>query len=142
MLPANFLTATSTIAAVKSGERDLVDVIKDHQDRYENRDEVLKAWVNVRHGDALREARQSDNGDGSQLRGMTVGVKDIICTSCSCFTVAADQAGTSDLPTEHGASFYRGSQSLVDAAVVELCRMAGATILGKTVSLAILLQTG
>src|SRR5579871_6345440 len=52
------------------------------------------------------------------LRGIAVGIKDII--------------DTSDLPTEMGSSIYRGWQPRADASVVMMLRRAGATIVGKT----------
>jgi hypothetical protein len=48
--------------------------------------------------------------------------------------VDADLIDTADMPTEHGSGIYKGSQPGVDAAVVGICRAAGASILGKAVS--------
>jgi hypothetical protein len=42
---------------------------------------------------------------------------------------------TKDLPTEHGSLIYKDSKPGVDAAVVGMLRAAGATIVGKTVSI-------
>src|SRR5271165_5093396 len=56
-------------------------------------------------------------GDGP-LRGIAVGIKDII--------------DTSDLPTEMGSSIYKGWQPRADASVVMMLKRAGATIVGKT----------
>ncbi len=56
------------------------------------------------------------------LRGIAVGVKDII--------------DTSELPTEMGSAIYRGWQPRADAAVVMLLKQAGATIIGKTTTTA------
>ncbi len=52
------------------------------------------------------------------LRGIAVGIKDII--------------DTSDLPTEMGSSIYKGWQPRADASVVMMLKRAGATIVGKT----------
>src|SRR5665647_418344 len=52
------------------------------------------------------------------LRGIAVGIKDII--------------DTSDLPTEMGSAIYKGWRPRADAAVVMLLKQAGATIVGKT----------
>src|SRR6202790_2579543 len=38
------------------------------------------------------------------------------------------------MPTEHGSPIYRGNRPFADAACVALTRMAGGTILGKTVT--------
>jgi Asp-tRNA(Asn)/Glu-tRNA(Gln) amidotransferase A subunit family amidase len=56
------------------------------------------------------------------LRGIAVGIKDII--------------DTSDLPTEMGAAIYKGWQPRADAPVVTMLKQAGATILGKTATTA------
>jgi Asp-tRNA(Asn)/Glu-tRNA(Gln) amidotransferase A subunit family amidase len=56
------------------------------------------------------------------LRGIAVGIKDII--------------DTSDLPTEMGASIYRGHRPRADASVVMMLKQAGATIVGKTTTTA------
>jgi Asp-tRNA(Asn)/Glu-tRNA(Gln) amidotransferase A subunit family amidase len=56
------------------------------------------------------------------LRGIAVGIKDII--------------DTSDLPTEMGSKIYRGWQPRADAPVVAVLKQAGATIVGKTATTA------
>src|SRR6202158_4346372 len=56
------------------------------------------------------------------LRGIAVGIKDII--------------DTSDFPTEMGSAIYKGWQPRADAPVVMLLRQAGATIVGKTTTTA------
>src|SRR6202165_2549844 len=56
------------------------------------------------------------------LRGIAVGIKDII--------------DTSDMPTEMGSAIYRGWRPRADASVVMLLKQAGATIVGKTTTTA------
>src|SRR6202521_173708 len=56
------------------------------------------------------------------LRGIAVGIKDII--------------DTSGFPTEMGSSIYRGWQPRADASVVMMLKQAGATIIGKTTTTA------
>jgi Asp-tRNA(Asn)/Glu-tRNA(Gln) amidotransferase A subunit family amidase len=56
------------------------------------------------------------------LRGIAVGIKDII--------------DTADFPTQMGAAIYRGWQPRADAAVVMMLKQAGATIIGKTTTTA------
>ncbi|QWG25618.1 amidase [Bradyrhizobium sediminis] len=56
------------------------------------------------------------------LRGIAVGIKDII--------------ETSELPTEMGSSIYRGFRPRADAPVVMMLKRAGATIAGKTTTTA------
>ncbi|QWG16482.1 amidase [Bradyrhizobium sediminis] len=56
------------------------------------------------------------------LRGIAVGIKDII--------------ETSEFPTEMGSSIYRGYRPRADAPVVMMLKRAGATIAGKTTTTA------
>ncbi len=56
------------------------------------------------------------------LRGIAVGIKDII--------------DTADFPTEMGSPIYRGWQPRADAPVVMMLKQAGATIIGKTTTTA------
>jgi Asp-tRNA(Asn)/Glu-tRNA(Gln) amidotransferase A subunit family amidase len=56
------------------------------------------------------------------LRGIAVGIKDII--------------DTADMPTEMGSPIYKGWQPSADAPVVMMLRAAGATIVGKTTTTA------
>src|SRR5437762_11166438 len=56
------------------------------------------------------------------LRGIAVGIKDII--------------DTSDFPTEMGSQIYRGWRPRADAPVVMMLKQAGATIVGKTTTTA------
>src|SRR6202158_450611 len=56
------------------------------------------------------------------LRGIAVGIKDII--------------DTSDLPTQMGAAIYKGWRPRADAPVVAMLKQAGATRVGKTTTTA------
>ena len=56
------------------------------------------------------------------LRGIAVGIKDII--------------DTADFPTEMGSPIYKGWRPRADAAVVAMLKQAGATIIGKTTTTA------
>jgi Asp-tRNA(Asn)/Glu-tRNA(Gln) amidotransferase A subunit family amidase len=56
------------------------------------------------------------------LRGIAVGIKDII--------------DTADFPTEMGSQIYKGWRPRADAPVVMLLKQAGATIVGKTTTTA------
>jgi Asp-tRNA(Asn)/Glu-tRNA(Gln) amidotransferase A subunit family amidase len=61
-------------------------------------------------------------GGKGPLRGVAVGIKDII--------------DTSDFPTEMGSPIYRGWRPRADAPVVMMLKQAGATIIGKTTTTA------
>lgn len=87
-------------------------------------------------GQSLEAIRAQDNAIGAfvrhdpraraqtagPLRGIAVGIKDII--------------DTADFPTEMGAAIYRGHQPRADAPVVMALKQAGATIIGKTTTTA------
>lgn len=70
----------------------------------------------VRH-DTAAKARAA-----GPLRGIAVGIKDII--------------DTADFPTEMGSQIYHGWQPRSDAPVVMMLKRAGATIIGKTTTTA------
>src|SRR5258708_37520352 len=63
-------------------------------------------------------AKTVDAVGAGPLRGIAVGIKDII--------------DTSDFPTEMGSPIYRSWRPRADAPVVQMLKQAGATILGKT----------
>src|SRR6266576_1451688 len=63
-----------------------------------------------------------DAAGAGPLRGIAVGIKDII--------------DTSDFPTEMGSPIYRGWRPRADAPVVQMLKQAGATIVGKTATTA------
>jgi Asp-tRNA(Asn)/Glu-tRNA(Gln) amidotransferase A subunit family amidase len=93
-------------------------VLEADEARVDEAEAHLRAWV-IRHPlERLRaDARQAPDGP---LRGMTLGVKDVI--------------DTVDLPTEHGSAAHAGRRPSVDAACVALARAAGAVVAGKTVT--------
>lgn len=86
MLPTKFLTGSQTIDLVAQGHVGLEQVIADHQSRYAQRADILRAWTAVRHEEARRESgRPMVSGSELPLRGMIIGVKYIIspCTTPS-----------------------------------------------------------
>jgi len=80
----------------------------------ELQDKSIGAFVN-----RAENVRAASSGP---LRGIAVGVKDII--------------DTSDLPTEMGSMIYRGWRPRADAPVVMMLKQAGASIVGKTTTTA------
>src|SRR5579872_1890451 len=70
----------------------------------------------------VRRAKNPRAQNKGPLRGIAVGIKDII--------------DTSDMPTEMGAAIYRGHQPRADAPIVMALKQAGATIVGKTTTTA------
>jgi Asp-tRNA(Asn)/Glu-tRNA(Gln) amidotransferase A subunit family amidase len=130
MITSNYLTGTEAIALVDNDGLTLEQVLQDHKERYEQRNNQVKAWVCVDH------TGTNDKVLEGPLQGMVIGVKDIICMShrprSSLYRHLP--VDTKDFPTEYGSAIYRASQPSEDAAAVKLLRFAGASIIGKTVS--------
>ncbi len=73
-------------------------------------------------GAFVRRAENASAQNAGPLRGIAVGIKDII--------------DTADLATEMGSPIYRGWRPRADAPVVAMLKAAGATIVGKTTTTA------
>src|SRR5712672_2735248 len=73
-------------------------------------------------GAFVRRAENARAQNTGPLRGIAVGIKDII--------------DTAELPTEMGSPIYRGWRPRADAPVVMMLKAAGATIAGKTTTTA------
>ncbi|WP_417412435.1 amidase [Hoeflea sp.] len=80
------------------------------RDAIARKDERIKAFAHVAEQPAIQA-----NGP---LAGVAIGIKDII--------------DTFDQPTGYGSAAYEGYRPRVDAAIVDLARRQGATIIGKT----------
>ena len=114
------LSATEAVAAIEAGTLTSEKLVRDCLDRIAERDPVVKAWVHLNPDLALAQAKAADAAKGGLLRGIPIGVKDII--------------DTHDMPTGHNSPIFEGTQPFGDAACVALCRTAHAVILGKTVT--------
>src|SRR5580700_10474503 len=120
MSDSNRLSAAEAIGRLHSGALTAEQLTRDCLDRIEERASV-KAWMHLDPDHALAQARAADRaGRPGLLAGLPIGVKDVI--------------DTADMPTQHGSPIYRGNRPFADAACVALSRMAGGTILGKTVT--------
>ena len=99
---------------IASGELSADAAIVQSIEAIEARDKTIGAFVcraeNVRAASA------------GPLRGIAVGIKDII--------------DTADLPTEMGSRIYRGWRPRADAPVVMMLKQAGASVVGKTTTTA------
>ncbi|KAJ1567880.1 hypothetical protein HK405_004420 [Cladochytrium tenue] len=131
-------TAVAAAKAVHDGRTTVEAVVRACAERAEagERDLELRAWAHLDAAAALREALALDSAaaaaaaaDSLQstpapslpLRGVVLGVKDII--------------DTADMPTAYGSpALYAGHVPARDAACVALARSAGAVVLGKTAS--------
>jgi Asp-tRNA(Asn)/Glu-tRNA(Gln) amidotransferase A subunit family amidase len=120
MSAPNRLSAAEAIAGLGSGALTAEALTRACLDRAEERRDV-KAWIWLDPAQALAEAREADRaGRPGLLAGLPIGAKDII--------------DTRDMPTGHGSPIYRGNRPFADAACIALLRMAGGTIMGKTVT--------
>ena len=120
MSAANELSAAEALARLGSGALTAEELVRACLDRADEHKSV-KAWIWLDPEQALAQARAADRaGRPGLLGGLPIGIKDII--------------DTVDMPTEHGSPIYRGNRPFSDAACVALLRMAGGTIMGKTVT--------
>jgi Asp-tRNA(Asn)/Glu-tRNA(Gln) amidotransferase A subunit family amidase len=99
---------------IDSGDLSADAAISQSREAIGARDKSIGAFVCLDEN-----ARAADAGP---LRGIAVGIKDII--------------DTSDFPTEMGSPIYRGWRPRADASVVAVLKQAGATIVGKTATTA------
>ncbi|MDI1284170.1 MAG: amidase [Reyranella sp.] len=114
------LSATEAVAAIEAGTLTSEKLVRDCLDRIAERDGVVKAWAHLDPGKAIAQAQAADATKGGLLRGIPVGIKDII--------------DTYDMPTGHNSPIFEGKVPFGDAACVALCRTANAVIMGKTVT--------
>ncbi|MBN9088361.1 MAG: amidase [Reyranella sp.] len=114
------LSATEAVKAIEAGTLTSETLVQACLDRIAERDPVVKAWVHLDPTLALVQARAADQAEGGLLRGVPIGVKDII--------------DTYDMPTGHNSPIFAGTQPFGDAACVALSRAANGVILGKTVT--------
>src|SRR5436190_3798657 len=120
MSAPNQLSAAAAVAQLSSGDLTVEALTRACLERAEERKSV-KAWAWLDPEHALAQARAADRAARpGLLAGLPIGIKDII--------------DIVDMPTEHGSPIYRGNRPFADAACVALLRMAGAVILGKTVT--------
>lgn len=89
------------------------------------REGTVKAWVTLNETGAKEQAdastaRWKAGSPLSPIDGMPVGVKDLYMTK--------------DMPTEMGSPLYAGRTTGEDSAPVQALRLAGAVIIGKTVT--------
>jgi amidase len=114
------LSATEAIAAIEAGTLTSEKLVRGYLNRIAQRDGEVKAWAFLDPELAIAQAKAADGAKGGLLRGIPVGIKDII--------------DTHDMPTGHNSAIFQGKVPFGDAACVALCRTANAVILGKTVT--------
>ncbi len=119
------LTAIEAAERIASGDMSAEDYIGACLQRIEEVDDKVHAFVHLDPDAALAQARALDerrrNGMPlGALHGVPVAIKDIF--------------DTADYPTECGSPLLKGRQPMRDCTAVARLRVAGAVILGKTVT--------
>ncbi len=119
--PLTELSAVAAARAIAQGKITSRQLVGACLERIASRDETVGAWEHLDPAQALAQAAECDRTGGKgPLRGVPVGIKDII--------------ETADMPTCYGSALYRNNRTQVDAECVRRLRGAGAVILGKTVT--------
>lgn len=117
-------SATAVLQALKHGALSSQAHVQGLLSTIEQLEPDVQAWAHLDPALALQQARQADErraaGDASPLLGVGIGLKDIIDTTA--------------WPTENGTVLHRGRRPAVDADLVQRLRVAGAVVMGKTVT--------
>tara|TARA_B100000700_G_scaffold246462_1_gene275358 strand:+ start:1198 stop:2526 length:1329 start_codon:yes stop_codon:yes gene_type:complete len=119
------LSASELVEKLKNGELTCVETCKAYLDRVKKFEKDVKAWAYIDRKTVMEKAHEKDEYRKSgkplgPLHGLPIGVKDII--------------GTEDMPTECGTVLRKGMPESSDAEVVNLLKISGAIIMGKTVT--------
>jgi amidase len=109
------LTATEAARAIRSGALSPEALMDACLDRLAAREAVVQAMAYVDPAQA-RAARPHPG----PLHGLPIGVKDVL--------------DTADMPSEYNSAIWRGHRPRADAACVAWAKVAGAVVLGKTVT--------
>src|SRR5210317_774415 len=123
MLNIFTLTTNKLVEHLKSGQISSVEVCNQYIERIEKFEKDVKAWEYFDKKKLLEKAEEADEYRKSgkplgSLHGLPVAVKDII--------------GTLDMPTECGTVIRKKMTGSQEAEVVNLLKIAGAIIMGKT----------
>ena len=117
------LSANELAAQLREGEISSVEVCSQYIERIGKFEKDVKAWSHFNKKLLLEKAAEADEHRISGkplgvLHGLPVAVKDII--------------GTLDMPTECGTTIRKKMNTSQDSEVVNLLKVAGAIIMGKT----------
>jgi len=117
------LSANELAAQLREGEISSVEVCSQYIERIGKFEKDVKAWSHFNKKLLLEKAAEADEHRISGkplglLHGLPVAVKDII--------------GTLDMPTECGTTIRKKMSASQDSEVVNLLKVAGAIIMGKT----------
>src|SRR4051794_6243417 len=118
------LPAAQAARQIQAGRLTAVALTEALLARIAAREPVVKAFIHLDPGLALRQAAAVDAtakaGRKLPLAGLGFGVKDVL--------------DTADQPSQYGSAIWAGHRPRADAACVAAARRAGAVILGKTVT--------
>ena len=117
------LTTNDLVKKLREGQISSVEVCTQYIDRIKKFEKNVKAWAHFDNKELLEKAEEADVYRKSgkplgPLHGLPVAVKDII--------------GTLDMPTECGTIIRKKMSVSQDAEVVNLLKIAGAIVMGKT----------
>ena len=117
------ISANELAAQLREGEISSVEVCSQYIERIGKFEKDVKAWSHFNKKLLLEKAAEADEHRISGkplgvLHGLPVAVKDII--------------GTLDMPTECGTTIRKKMNTSQDSEVVNLLKVAGAIIMGKT----------
>ena len=119
--PLYELTATEAVVKLAEGSITSEALVRSCLERIEDREADVGAWTYLDRSGAVATAMAFDRcKGGGLLRGIPVGVKDIV--------------ETADMPTGFGSPIYHSYRPVADASCVTQTRAAGGIVLGKTVS--------
>ena len=113
----NRLTATEAARAIAAGRLSPAELMEACLARAAEREPVVRAFMHLDPAQARRAAAAARPGP---LRGLPIGVKDVI--------------DTADMPAGYGSPIWAGWRPRADAACVAAARAAGAVVMGKTVT--------
>jgi Asp-tRNA(Asn)/Glu-tRNA(Gln) amidotransferase A subunit family amidase len=114
------MSGSEAISAVATGASSASDVVADCLAKVHQIDGLIGAFRIIDEQMVRSHAKELDDQGPAPLRGLVVGVKDVI--------------DTADLPTGYGSPLFEGHRPSADAAVVTALRGGGAVVLGKTES--------
>ena len=117
------LKTNDLVEQLRKGQISSVEVCTQYIDRINNLEKDVNAWAHFNKKELLEKAEEADMDRKSgkplgPLHGLPIAVKDII--------------GTLDMPTECGTVIRKKMTGSQDAEVVNLLKIAGAIIMGKT----------
>jgi len=119
------LTTNKLVEKLRLGEISSVEVCTLYIERIDKFEKDVLAWENFDKKKLLEKAEEADEHRRSGkplglLHGLPIAIKDII--------------GTLEMPTECGTPIRKKMSSTQDSEVVNLLKIAGAIVMGKTVT--------